>query len=189
MQTYIVSMGDTLYGISSQFGVSIEDIKLENNLSSNVIFVGQVLIIPTTATTSFYIVKKGDTLYSIAKKYQTTTKELMELNNLSTPTLNVGEQLRLPINENDSTEYIVYSVKVNDNLYSIAKKTNSSVDEIKALNNLQSDLLSIGQQLKIPVKSNNTNQIDYQTYTVKKGDTFFMGNNEYRLNSASYCDF
>lgn len=26
-------------------------------------------------------------------------------------------------------------------------------------------------------------------YTVKKGDTFFMGNNEYRLNSASYCAF
>ena len=68
MQTYIVQPGDTLYGISGQFGVSIEDIKLENNLSSNVLVVGQVLKIPSTSTTSLYVVKKGDTLYSIARK-------------------------------------------------------------------------------------------------------------------------
>ena len=46
MQSYVVQMGDTLYGISKQFGVSVEDIKLTNDLVSNIISVGQVLMIP-----------------------------------------------------------------------------------------------------------------------------------------------
>lgn len=59
-----------------------------------------------------------------------------------------------------------------------------TVDELKSINNLKSNLLSIGQRLKI--KESNDNQ---NIYIVKKGDTFFMGNNEYRLNSANYCTF
>lgn len=63
MQTYVVQRGDTLYGISGQFGVSIEKIKLENNLTSNSITVGQVLKIPTNSTTLLYTVKAGDRIF------------------------------------------------------------------------------------------------------------------------------
>ena len=63
MQTYIVQVGDTLYGISKQFGVSISDIKRQNNLKDNLIVVGDVLIIPSTGTTILYTVKKGDTIF------------------------------------------------------------------------------------------------------------------------------
>lgn len=69
MQTYVVQMGDTLYGISGQFGVSIENIKLENNLINNNITVGQVLKIPSDNTTSLYIVKAGDTLFMGNNEY------------------------------------------------------------------------------------------------------------------------
>ena len=77
MQTYIVQRGDTLYGISRQFGVSINSIKQANNILSNFISPGQVLKIPTEETSIIYIVKKGDSLYSIAKKYNTTVDELI----------------------------------------------------------------------------------------------------------------
>ena len=63
--TYVVQNGDTLYGISKQFGVSVEDIKTANNLTSNIISVGQTLKIPTTNNT--YVVKKGESLYFIFK--------------------------------------------------------------------------------------------------------------------------
>lgn len=63
MQTYVVQMGDTLYGIGKQFGITVEELKLENDLTNNTISVGQVLRIPTTATTSLYIVKRGDTIF------------------------------------------------------------------------------------------------------------------------------
>ena len=82
MQTYIFQMGDTLYGISKQFGVSVEKIKLENDLSNNILIVGQTLKIPTLETTTLYVVKKGDTLYSIASKYGTSVLELQGINNV-----------------------------------------------------------------------------------------------------------
>lgn len=63
MQTYIVSKGDTLYGISKQFDVPVETLKRVNNLTSNTITVGQTLQIPTNQTTATYTVKAGDTLF------------------------------------------------------------------------------------------------------------------------------
>lgn len=183
MQTYIVQPGDTLYGISGQFGVSIEDIKLDNNLSSNVLVVGQVLKIPSTSTTSLYVVKKGDTLYSIARKYNTTVDELIRLNNLSSRTLSVGQQLRIPINVDSSTsDYILYTVKVGDTLYKIASNNGVSVSDIKELNNLNSDLLSIGQQLKIPILHDDNVSDNYQDYIVRLGDTLYKIAKKYGMS-------
>ena len=142
MQTYIVQRGDTLYGISGQFGISVEDIKLSNNLTSNNIIVGQVLKIPSENTTSLYVVKSGDSLYSIARKYNTTVFELVRLNNLNTKILSVGQQLRIPINVSDD-DYILYTVKIGDTLYSIAKKNNVSVLELVELNNLSTNTLQV----------------------------------------------
>ena len=71
---YIVQKGDTLYGISRQFGIPVETIKRENNLTNNTISVGQELKIPTSIVTSIYTVEKGDTLYQIAKKFNTTVE-------------------------------------------------------------------------------------------------------------------
>ncbi|MDD5888036.1 MAG: LysM peptidoglycan-binding domain-containing protein [bacterium] len=182
MQTYVVQPGDTLYGISGQFGVSVEDIMFSNNLSSSVVFVGQILKIPSSSTTALYVVKAQDTLYSIARKYSTTVDEIMRLNNLTSKILSIGQQLRIPINvDTSTTDYILYSVKVGDTLYKIAKNSNVSVAEIKELNKLQSDLLSIGQQLKIPI-SNNNDLDNYKSYIVKSGDTLYSIASNYRMS-------
>ena len=90
MQTYTVQSGDTLYGISKQFGVSVDELQRINNLTSNTITKGQTLKIPSTVTTIDYVVKKGDSLYSIAKKYNTTVKDIVRLNNLTSNNLAVG---------------------------------------------------------------------------------------------------
>lgn len=73
-----------------------------------------------------------------------------------------------------------YIVKKGDSLWAIASKYGISVDELKAVNNLKSDNLSVGQLLKLPTKSedNNDGNTDEVIYTVQKGDTLFMGNNE-----------
>ena len=108
MQTYVVSSGDTLYGIASKYGVSVNDIKTANNVKNNNLSIGQILKIPTIETVALYIVKKGDSLYSIAKSYDTTVDELIKLNNLKSNSLSVGQQLKLPINGNVSDgEYVV----------------------------------------------------------------------------------
>lgn len=174
MQTYVVQRGDTLYGISKQFGITVEEIKLENDMTNNTISVGQVLRIPTTATTSLYIVKRGDTLYSIASKYGVSVSELMRINDLKSSTLSIGQQLRIPINGLPSNDnYIIYTVKVGDNLYSIAKQYNVSVKDIVSANNLATNTLAIGQQLKIPVSVKEDEDYEYSTYIVQSGDNLY----------------
>ena len=182
MQKYTVQKGDTIYGISKQFGVPVEDIKRENNLVTDTISIGQVLKIPTVETTSLYVVKSGDTLYQIANKYGTTVLELMSVNNLKSTVLSIGQQLRIPMNEENNIGFIIYVVKPGDTLYQIAVRYNTTVDAIRNLNNLSSNLLSIGQQLKIPTTlSTDNNEITYQNYIVKSGDTLYQIAKEYGM--------
>ena len=73
-------------------------------------------------------------------------------NNKSNNSLSIGEQLIIPgKNTSENVSTIIYTVKSGDNLYSIARRYNVTVNEIKSLNNLSSNLLSIGQKLSIPI--------------------------------------
>ena len=71
-----------------------------NNLTSNLLSLGQVLKVPTTSTspspsTNTYIVKAGDTLYSIARKFGTTATNIQNKNNLTGTTLSIGQVLKI----------------------------------------------------------------------------------------------
>ena len=72
----------------------------------------------------------------------------MNINNLKTNLLSIGQELKLKTTPAQNTE-TTYIVKSGDTLYSIAKRFNTSVNDIKNKNNLTTNLLSIGQQLKI----------------------------------------
>ena len=100
----------------------------------------------TSKTDEYYTVVKGDSLWSIANKFNTTVANLKSLNNLSSNLLQIGQKLKINATKVDQpNEY--YTVKKGDTLYSIAAKNNLSVPELKALNNLTSDNLSVGQTL------------------------------------------
>ena len=97
-----VAKGDTLYGISRQYGVSIDELCRENGItSSSVLKIGQTLKIPSAsavpASTETYIVQKGDTMYGIAKKLGVSVDTLNILNQLSGSSLiKVGQELTVP---------------------------------------------------------------------------------------------
>ena len=163
-----------MYSISRIYGTDIDTIIKLNNLKSNNLSIGQKLIIPETyieeemtmPSYTNYTVKKGDTLYSIAKKYNTDVNTIIKDNALPSNSLRIGTNLKIRINNTstfvedecfgpDYTEStpiqdtLTYVVKKGDNLYSIAKKFNTTVDSIKRKNNLTNNLISIGQKLKI----------------------------------------
>ncbi len=168
--TYTVVLGDNLFTIANNFGVSVADIINLNNLSSTILTPGQVLIIPKKINTT-YIVKPGDTLYGISTSYGISVDEIKKLNNLTSNLLSIGQELLIPTSDViTETNYEVYTVKPGDTLYVIANNYGVSVDEIKKLNNLTSNLLTIGQKLQIPIDSTTTSTF---VYVVKRGDTLY----------------
>lgn len=151
---YIVKKGDSLYSIARSNNMTVAELKSLNNLTSNILSIGQRLIISSGSNVpnNVYVVKKGDTLWSIANNFNVSVNDLKSANNKSNNSLSIGEQLIIPgksTGENVSTT--IYTVKSGDNLYSIARRYNVTVNEIKSLNNLSSNLLSIGQKLSIPI--------------------------------------
>lgn len=159
-------------------------LKAFNNLSSNNLTIGQKLKIPTSTsgtTQNIYTVQSGDTLYKIATQNNTTVDILKELNNLTNNTLSIGQQLMLPSKEiiEVPSNTINYTVKKGDSLYALAKTYNTTVDNIKTLNNLTSNTLSIGQILKIPTTEIIETPTTTITYTVVPGDTLYSIAREY----------
>ena len=178
---YTVSGGDTLYAIANKYGVSVDELKLANNLSSNTLSIGQVLIIPSieepeTSNENIYIVKSGDTLYAIANQYGMTVDELKALNNLTSNTLSIGQ--KLVVSAGNAGTLNTYTVKAGDTLYSIANKYGLTVSELEQLNNLTSDVLSIGQILNV---SNSITPTPSNTYTVKSGDSLYSIAKQYGI--------
>ena len=92
-QTYTVKSGDTLYSIAREYNTTPEELRTLKNLATNLLSVGQKLIIPTTSITTTYIIEKGDTLYSLANKFNTTVDNLKKLNNLTSNNLSIGQEL------------------------------------------------------------------------------------------------
>lgn len=148
--TYIVQKGDSLWSIANKFNMTVSELKNLNNLTNNLLSIGQVLKIKDSSNNgkTTYTVQKGDSLWVIANKYGITTEELKSYNNLTSNLLSIGQVLKIPQGKT-STENI-YTVKKGDSLWTIANRYNTTVEKIKVLNNLTSNLLSIGQQLKIP---------------------------------------
>lgn len=101
---YVVKKGDTLYSISKQYKITLNQLRDANKLKeSDVIKVGQTLIIPDGSSsaqvvnnTKEYVVVKGDTLYGIAKKNNMSLSELLSLNNLTQESvIKVGQKLKV----------------------------------------------------------------------------------------------
>lgn len=174
--TYVVQKGDSLYSIAAKLGTTVTELKKENNLTSNTLQIGQVLRIPTKEIyeeeENVYVVKKGDTLYGIAQANNTTVDEIKKFNNLTSNILSTGQLLKIP---SALLPEATYTVKKGDSLYSIANKYNTTVDELKRINNLTSNTLSIGQVLKLPSDkaSDEEKEENTITYTVQKGDSLY----------------
>ena len=202
-QVYIVQKGDTLYSIARRYNMSVGDLKSINNLTSDNLVVGQKIylvplqddIIPSNTIT--YTVKRGDSLSKIAALYNTTVSDIKSLNNLDSDILQVGQQLLISTEQNSIDEvipeidgYQEYIVLPGDSLSKIATLFNTSIDSIKILNGLTSNIIMVGQVLKIPNAIDEENNYDqYEEYVVQKGDSLWKIAKKYNLSVDDIVDF
>lgn len=171
--TYIVKKNDNLYDIAKNNNTTVGIIKALNNLTSNILQVGQVLLLPVAKVEQsnvndylIYTIKPGDNLYNIAKNYNITLDELINFNEQGTTLLHIGDQLLIPISNNKTTnKNIQYIIKPGDTLYNIAKRYNTTVDEIKRVNNFNTNMLKIGDVIFLPGTSS------YKTYVIRTNDS------------------
>lgn len=150
-QTYTVQAGDTLWKIANMYDTTVDELIRLNNLSSNILSVGQVLKVSNNASIpNEYIVKPGDSLYKIANEFGITVDALKAANNLTSNVILIGQVLQIPKTRSyrNNTPFI-YKVKTGDTLWSIAKSNNTTVEKIMEVNNLDNDMIMVGQLLII----------------------------------------
>ncbi|GGD10174.1 lytic transglycosylase [Halopseudomonas salina] len=175
-QRYNVRAGDNLSQIASRHNVKVSALREVNQLDSNLLRVGQVLMLPLSAnslsaqvvsdqavsasrsapsaTATSYRVRPGDNLWEIARKHGISVASLKQQNLLDTPALQVGQTLKIPGQarssqaEQSTRKPIVYKVKPGDSLFSIARQFNIAIDRIREHNDLGRHLQP-GQELTL----------------------------------------
>ena len=211
--SYTVKAGDSLWGISHKYGMSIDSLKSLNNLSSNFIYPGQVLKVgqssnqsntagkpsSTQSTNSgnqsgSYTVKAGDSLWGISHKYGMSIDGLKSLNNLSSNFIYPGQVLKVgqsgsqsntvskpstSQSTNSSNQSGSYTVKAGDSLWKIATEHGLTIAQLKSLNNLTSNTIYVNQKLTVTMKKSvndviPTTKATTQSYTVKAGDSLWQ---------------
>lgn len=110
-----------------------------------------------------HIVTKGETLYSISKKYNISVENIKSWNELGNTGLSIGQELiisekaveeevKQPEKEKPEAtkeEFEVYKIQKGDTMYSLSKKFNVSVEDIRTWNNKTDNSLSLGEEIKI----------------------------------------
>lgn len=141
---YTIKKGDSLYKISRKFGVTINEIKNKNKITSSRIKPGTEIVVPTKDK------KQDTTLHASSVK-----RNSLKPNTVDKASVNTAE---------DETHY--YTVKKGDTLSAIARRYSISISEIREINDLRSTKLKPGQKLLVK-------QIGLKTYIVRKGETIY----------------
>jgi len=161
-KTHKVKEGENLTLIADKYGVSSDDLMEWNSLESDVIRVGQLLVVSepqkkvkeNKGTKSTHKVSSGETLSSIADDYGVSVDDIKSWNNLESDVILVGQNLSIYSKSSAKEKTVTkkkktYTVKKGDTLQSIADKFNVTIKQIKKWNGMKSDVVKIGEVLKV----------------------------------------
>lgn len=160
-------------------------------------------------------VEQGETLYSISKRYDAELKEIVKANKIENNTISLGQLIYIPITKEKNTKPVrtekvdslvvqapplkadstkesesqkrYHVVQPKETLYSISKMYGISIDQIKKINSLESNALSVGQSLIVSEKTGNNN-IESKKSEPKSKPTLEGGFNEYLVQSGDMLE-
>lgn len=175
--TYVVRPGEGLFRIAVNHGMTLAELKAINQLSSEVLYPGQILRVagghqvisepveetsisaPITSTTN-YIVQPGDYLNKISRQFGVSVDQIKSLNGIYSNVIYPGQSLKIVAgtvdNDSQPTEPVApittsktYTVQAGDTLNKISRQFGVSVDQIKSWNSIYSDIIYPGQVLAL----------------------------------------
>lgn len=159
---HTVQSGETLYSIAKKYNVKVDALQFLNAMKNNNIEIGQKLIVnpnlPSADTKEpqpmpgYHIVRHGETLFSISKIYNISITDLKAINTLTNNDIKIDQRLVIVLVKNEESrkenESVFYVVEKGETLFSICKKFNISIIELKRLNK-QISQLKEGDKLRI----------------------------------------
>lgn len=194
-QEHLVKLGETLSGIAEKYKITMTELMDINKLTTPDVYQGQKLrlVKEKTETTSQstteqvtekkeeHVVVAGETLSNIAQKYHLTVEQLRVYNFLQSEQLFPGQLLRLKQVTNGpqdttSDNNTFYTVQKGDTIYSIARRHNLTVEQIKEKNGLVSSKISVGQVIDVAqmmTSSSTTSPTQSKTHTVAVGENLY----------------
>src|SRR5699024_5535560 len=210
--THTVRSGEYLQGIAAAYGVTAEELRAWNGLSSDMIYVGDVLVVDgsssgtvvsNSSAAGTHVVQNGDVLYNLAIRYGVTVDDLMAWNGLTSDWLNVGDTLVVYGNatatggnyyydytapvSTSSTGY--HTVAPGDTLSGIAAVYGVTEEELWAWNGLSSDWLNVGDQIAVTgyssgATSTYTNYVPTTNTATTANYTVSAGDSLYEIAQA-----
>ena len=202
-KTHTVQAKETIYGISKQYGIPMEELyKANPKIEKSGIHPGDLIILPgketttvkpvesttpTTTTTAvsfddpnynFITIQPKETVYNLAKKYKVSEATLISLNpQIKERGLEVGDVIRLPKDTSSKTFSVpkgTHLIKKGETLYTLSRQYNVSVDDFYAENPELQTGVKEGMVVKIPKKSGSV-VIEENTinYVVQNGDSAY----------------
>lgn len=210
---HTIEKGQSLYSISSMYGVSQEDIVRLNPGSEEKIYVGRQLRIPRTATAgttqeTFHTISAGETLYRLTVKYKVFAQDICKANpGLSAENFRIGEVIRIPAATNEQTTPSAESgtpsggtvgqgpveprckemhrVKKKETIYSISREYGITENELIGANpELKTEKLKKGALLCIPNHAESRMQVQQQTTTPSDTELFEENRRRYKRIST-----
>jgi LysM repeat protein len=165
--THVVQAGETLFSLSQKYGVSVEMLISANSLTSDLVYIGQELIIPTAGASdppetgsyhnTAHTVAAGETLFGIAARYGVSVEALANANGIGYPYLiQPGQELLIPPADNyyyppAAGDGPTHTVAPGDTLFSLALRYDTTPEALAVVNGLDNpDQLYVGQELVIP---------------------------------------
>ncbi|MFA5595190.1 MAG: LysM peptidoglycan-binding domain-containing protein [Trueperaceae bacterium] len=154
-KTITVQQGESLWGLAQKHGTDVETLRQLNNLTSDLLKVGQVLSLPSTDTDgdtepATVTVRPGDTLYEIALRHGVTVEALIAYNDLEGTVIHPGQELVLAPGET-APEPLEVVLGVGDSLWVLSRRYDTTIDEIAAANGIDRNAtLRVGDRMVIP---------------------------------------
>lgn len=161
---HMIDRGETLFSISQQYDVSIQEIKGFNpERDVNQLAIGDTLRVPLFPALSrrkkaVHTVQEGETLYRLARKYEVTTEEIKAWNALGSAPLKINQSIVIyhPLPKADRLDpdrYVLHEVKESETLYAISRSYQVPLNDLMKLNKLDTENIKLGQTLIIREKN------------------------------------